>query len=149
MNVVELFKFRAVLPIFVIFSLLATAGMAFAGVKGNYVEGEAMVLLRYAETPIGSEPVSSDAAQNYARDVAARADAVVVKTYNALSAATGKIFAHFKSETLTTKELIARLEADPDVISASPNHISHTFGTGGAVREVKIEPLSADETGEP
>jgi hypothetical protein len=124
MSIVELLKLRAVLPIFVLFCLFAQSGAAFAE---EYVEGEAMVLLKYDEIPSPSDDASSyDAMRRYVRSVAARSHATVVKIYDALSSATGEIFAHFRSESEseTTEQLIARLKRDPNVISASPNHIS-------------------------
>jgi subtilisin family serine protease len=127
-NNVGLSKFRAVLLLSALFFTFAVCGAAFAAIGGEYVEGEALVLLKYNGTSKLSEASAASASvQNHVRNVAAKSGATAVTTYNALSSASGKIFAHFKSDTETTEELIARLEQDPNVISASPNYINHAL----------------------
>ncbi|MDR1579389.1 MAG: S8 family serine peptidase [Synergistaceae bacterium] len=132
---VKLSKFRAVLLLFTLFFTFAFCGAAFAE---EYVEGEALVLLKYNGSGTsrlsgagiaarGVVDIASVTVQSHVQRVAAASDATVFTTYNALSAATGEIFAHFKSETETTEELIKRLKEDPNVISASPNHILRAF----------------------
>ena len=121
MKNVRLSKFRAVLLLSALFFTFVQGGEAFAATTGEeYVEGEALVLLKYngasgaSKISAESKKISSSQletsklsaadiagaeVQSYVQSVAADAGAEAVKTYNALSAAGGKIFAHFRSKT--------------------------------------------------
>ena len=97
---IKSFKFHAVLLLFALFISFAPGGAAFAAIGGEYVEGEALVLLRNNSAAALSEASAASASvQSYAQSVAARAGAAAVTTYNALSAATGEIFVYVRSDS--------------------------------------------------
>ncbi|MDR3255109.1 MAG: S8 family serine peptidase [Synergistaceae bacterium] len=102
--------------ILIVFALLLSFAAAAFGAE--YVEGEAIVMLRNGARAAGAD------ARSYVSRVSRRAGAEEAVTYDALSAETGNIFALVKSETESTLSLIERLKSDPDVISASPNYIT-------------------------
>ncbi|MGI6782879.1 MAG: S8 family serine peptidase [Aminivibrio sp.] len=94
-----------------------------APVSGDYVEGEALVLL---ETPTAAvfakglalETALRSSGQAAAMSVGARA----VRTYGAVASAAGKNIVHMKAEGKTTEQLLAALSGMPGVIGASPNY---------------------------
>ena len=93
-----------------------------------YVEGEALVLLKYDITQqvFSAESLASGTGRSYVARVASGAEAEVKKTYSARPIqADGKIYALLKSDVLTTEELIAELKRNPAVLLASPNPIIH------------------------
>ena len=112
--------------LFVILALLlffAPKGSALAA-SDEYVEGEAIVLLKNnAKTALTEAGLASDEMQEYVNEEAGKADAAAVYIYVTLSVETDEIFVLMKSDTLTTDELIERLNMNPNVISASPNEI--------------------------
>ena len=106
----------AFLLVFLTFALPAGAA--------EFVEGEVLVLLRNGtgET-LRYGMLAEGAGKSYVQAAAAKAGAEHVHTYSALSKSSGQILALVRSQNKTTKELIEALEADPDVVSVSPNHI--------------------------
>lgn len=96
-----------------------TAMTAPASRAAEYAEGE--VLLTVA-------PPGETERDEYLAQIASVADAKVVKVYSALSFTDeDPILMMIKSDTMTTKEMIALLEHDERVISASPNSTIHTI----------------------
>ena len=96
-----------------------------ASSKG-YVEGEALVLLKYDITQqvFSAKSLESGAGRDFVAQVASGAKAEVKKTYSARSLqADGRVYALVKSDVLTTEELIAELKKNPAVLRASPNYI--------------------------
>ncbi|GHS96907.1 hypothetical protein AGMMS50276_16060 [Synergistales bacterium] len=94
----------------------------------DYVEGESVVLLRNdGEFKLSAAGMSGASIQNYAARVAGGGS--VLKTYDALSEASGNIFAHIKSGAESTEELVSRLKKNPNVLSAIPNYIGHIANT--------------------
>lgn len=91
----------------------------------EYVPGEAIVVLKG-----GAGRSAGDVARAAAESAAARS----VKTYDALSERSGNVFALFKSDTKSTEELIADLEAIEDIVAVSPNHIKRAFATPNDAR---------------
>ncbi|MDR1978327.1 MAG: S8 family serine peptidase [Synergistaceae bacterium] len=130
MDSVKLFKFhikfhRALL-LTAFFGAYVFSGAVFAGARGEYVEGEALVLLKNNDAvPLDKASARSGVARSYAQSAASRADAEAVTTYAALSAATNKVFLFVRSKSDTTEELIAKLKSDPNVVAAVPNYISY------------------------
>lgn len=122
--------------IVLICSLLLFSGTAFADtalqeiysydgapVRGDYVEGEALVLLEAPAAAVFARGLALETAlqssgQAAARSVGARA----VRTYGAVASAAGKNIVHMKAEGKTTEQLLAALSGMPGVIGASPNH---------------------------
>ena len=122
--------------IVLICSLLLFSGTAFADtalqeiysydgapVPGDYVEGEALVLLEAPAAAIFARGLALETAlqssgQAAARSVGARA----VRTYGAVASAAGKNIVHMKAEGKTTEQLLAALSGMPGVIGASPNY---------------------------
>ena len=98
---------------------------AYAG--GNYVEGEALVVLKNRLGTLNAASLSGAAGKSYIQGVAASAGAEAVTTYSALSLADGEIFIHVRSATKSTEELITELKKNPDVISASPNYVGRVL----------------------
>lgn len=92
--------------------------LIFAAIASADPLGEALVVLR--REPGARSALELDSA---AASIASRCGASNAKVFSALTEIEGEIFAHFVSETMTTDELIAALEKDGDVISASPNSI--------------------------
>ena len=96
---------------------------AHAGAGPNYIEGEALVVLRNGVGQLNAASLSSAAARGgFIARAAASASAEAVHIYPELSAVSGEIFILVRSRTKSTKELIAELEKNPDVVSASPNY---------------------------
>ena len=93
----------------------------------KYVEGEALVVLRNGIGTLNAASISSAAGKSYVNSVAASAEAEVPVVYDALSAARGKFLVLMRSETKSTKELIAELEKNPNVLNASPNYRVRTL----------------------
>ncbi|MDR2178958.1 MAG: Ig-like domain-containing protein [Synergistaceae bacterium] len=91
----------------------------------QYVEGEALVLLKNntLERKLTAQSVERGGGRIYANSVAAKVGARAEQIYGALSARAGEIFTLVKSDVMTTEELIAGLEKDPNVVSAVPNYI--------------------------
>jgi subtilisin family serine protease len=113
--------------IFAIAFALSVLLVSEAGAE--YVEGEAIVLLR---NPGGAKLANvgmSGAVQSYAARVAATNGGKVLKTYGALSEAADSVFAHIKSDNESTEELLSRLKSDSNVLSAMPNYIGHLMKT--------------------
>lgn len=88
---------------------LAAAGNAAAA--DRYVEGEAIVTYRPTAT-LGD-----------ARTSAARGGARLAHSFSWLSSRTKRVTGVVKSDTESTKALIARLQQDPQVLVAEPNYI--------------------------
>ncbi|NLL36429.1 MAG: hypothetical protein GX256_02765 [Fretibacterium sp.] len=101
--------------------------------------GEVLVVLRNELTkPLTASVVMSAPGQLYVARVAHTAGARVAHTYDALSEASGTIFALFTSDTQTTEQLLESLKNCPEVLAASPNRkmqvprpLSAEPGTGG------------------
>ncbi|MGI6253600.1 MAG: S8 family serine peptidase [Aminivibrio sp.] len=122
--------------IVLICSLLLFSGTAFADtvlpevysydgapVSGDYLEGEALVLLEAPAAAVFARGLALETAlqssgQAAARSVGARA----VRTYGAVASAAGKNIVHMKAEGKTTEELLGALSGMPGVIGASPNY---------------------------
>jgi subtilisin family serine protease len=122
-------KRRVILIVSVVFLSIAACSAAFA-IEEEYVEGEALVLLRNnSSEKLTAAAVASSSVQNYVEGVAASAGAEAVETFDTISAWSGDIIAFVRSKADTTEELIRKLKENPNVISASPNRISHATAT--------------------
>ncbi len=112
--------------------VLAVALLIFAACVSafaeDYVEGEAIVVLK---APEDSQVKASNLGElRTAVDSKVRAmGASVQKIYATLSELDNSIFAHVKSETKTTQELIQEFEKRDDVLAVSPNGIKHVLRT--------------------
>jgi thermitase len=95
---------------------------------GNYVPGEAIVVLKNKTGGLSAASLEASASSGHVAQVAASAGASATKTFSALSASSGSVFAVFKSEAKTTEQLVAELKANPDVIAVSPNYVVHALG---------------------
>ena len=101
--------------------LLSTA--AWGSEHSEYVEGQALVVLRGGVSRVTAADVSHGGARNRLNYVAASTQARVLSTYPALSEASGReVFALVASDRKTTEELLRELEKDPNVLAASPNY---------------------------
>ena len=116
---------RNLIKFFLLLAILCMPRVSTALDVNNYVEGEALVVLRNNIGTLNATSLNHTAAINYIGGVAGSASAEVVTTYSELSAAGGEIFALIRSETKSTEELIAELEINPNVVSASPNYIMY------------------------
>lgn len=90
----------------------------------EYVQGEALVTFRAPQNmEITAETLTSGDARAYIDGIASSVQAQVIMTYGTLSEAAGdKILALVRSDTKTTAELVRDLKANPNVLSATPNH---------------------------
>jgi subtilisin family serine protease len=105
------------------------SGEALAALKGSYVKGEALVLLKHDSTTQHEAGLgdASGVVLAYAQSVASRAGAKAVATYNALSASREGVLAFVRSNGGgRTDELLAKLRSDPNVISAAPNYLMYS-----------------------
>jgi subtilisin family serine protease len=94
---------------------------------GNYVPGEAIVVLKNKTGGLSAASIEASASSGHVAQVAASAGASATKTFSALSAASDSVFVLFKSEAKTTEQLVAELKANPDVIAVSPNYVVHAL----------------------
>ena len=119
------------LPVLFAFLLFfALGGPALAA--GLYVEGEAMVSLKNNTGAALTEAgVASAAIREYINDVADGAGATAAHIYVTLSAELDEIFVLMTSDDQTTDELIAKLNENPNVISADPNYVFDMNGASG------------------
>ncbi|MDR1048486.1 MAG: S8 family serine peptidase [Synergistaceae bacterium] len=110
-------------------AFLLLAGAAGAGaaapIRAQYIEGEALVLLK--NDGVRSAAASAEAASARAASVAEASGARLERVYEALSAHSGYVFAFVRSDSKTTEQLIADLKSDPRVLSASPNRVYRAF----------------------
>ncbi|MBN1223872.1 MAG: S8 family serine peptidase [Candidatus Aminicenantes bacterium] len=83
----------------------------------KYVEGEVLVVFKR-----GVKPKTVDS-------IADSVLADVVRTYSSVSRITGKSYAHMKSVSQTTEQMIQRLKQLPEVESVSPNYRRHIDNT--------------------
>ena len=132
----RLLKGMARFFLFLALFTLVVPGWHAAAFATDYVEGEALVVLRnnivgengMAAGKLTRSLLESEAGSEYARSVAASAGGRVAATYAALSAGTGEILLHVRTETgESTEELISRLSANPNVLSATPNFYNKPF----------------------
>ena len=112
---------RNVTKFFILLAVSSALIISPTCAASNYAEGEALVLLKNKVGTLSVTSLSSAVVMNYIAEVAARASAEVVTTYLELSAVSGEIFVLMRSEVKSTKELIAELKKNPNVMSASPN----------------------------
>ena len=89
-------------------------------ISGEYVEGEAIVAFRSDKNHELSEKEQDTFGNKIEREIGMVDDA------SAILDVSGNIITHVKSDTLSTSELIERLEEREDVIYAEPNYISTT-----------------------
>ena len=116
-------KICALLVIMASLVFFAPNGPALAAYD-EYIEGEAIVLLKnISKTALTEDSLAGDAMREYVSEEAGKADAVAAYIYVTLSVETDEIFVLMKSDSLSTDELIERLNMNPNVISASPNAI--------------------------
>ncbi|MDR2529713.1 MAG: S8 family serine peptidase [Synergistaceae bacterium] len=122
---------------------LGDSPVQVAGARNrNYVEGEAMVVLRARGAtafPLSAGLLTRTQAQSAAARVAAETitDRVAsevggisgVETHAALSSSGVGVFALLKSNAKTTEQLLADLKKHPDVVCASPNYIVRVMAT--------------------
>lgn len=113
------FAFPALL---VLLLLIALPVIAFAS---QVVPGDALVVFR--EPAVGV--LGTESRRTHASAIAAETEAQVKGTFDALSRQGKGIFALLHSDTKTAEELVAELEARPDVLAAAPNYITHAFRT--------------------
>ncbi len=102
------------------------AGAAFAGgdLRGEYVEGEALVVLEGpTEVAAGNSAAFEASISASAKRVAASVGAQPVGTFSAISAGVEKNIFHIKSSSKSTEQLLAELERVHGVLGASPNYI--------------------------
>jgi hypothetical protein len=119
---------RACALAFLLLAVAAGAGAA-APIRGQYVEGEALVLLKNdGVRSAAASAFSAEAASVRAASVAEASGARLERVYEALSAHSGYVFAFVRSAK-TTEQLIADLKNDPRVLSASPNRVYRAFKT--------------------
>ena len=126
--------------------LLASAAFAYsanAAKAPKYVEGEALVVMKSSAvaSAAGNTARTAQACSSAAASLAASVNASSVQTFDALSASSGKLFAHLRSDTKTADELISALKKNPNVIAASKNYISK------AVKEPN-DPMWGDQWGQ-
>lgn len=126
--------------------LLASAAFAYsanAAKAPKYVEGEALVVMKSSAvaSAAGNTARTAQACSSAAASLAASVNASSVQTFDALSASSGKLFAHLRSDTKTADELISALKKNPNVIAASKNYISK------AVKEPN-DPMWRDQWGQ-
>ena len=113
-------RFRCWLSI-LLACLLSTA--AWGSEHSEYVEGQALVVLRGGVSRVTAASVSHGGARNRLNHMAASAQAQVLSTYPALSEASGReVFALVASDRKTTEELVRELEKNPNVLAVSPNY---------------------------
>ncbi|MEG2185500.1 MAG: S8 family serine peptidase, partial [Cloacibacillus sp.] len=97
-----------------------------AAQAAEYAEGEALVVLR-GSMSVNRFNAGDAAAQQ--RSIAARVKQAApsgvdtVEGYNVLTAKSEKTFAHVKSDSMTTEELMKKLSSAPDVVAVFPNYI--------------------------
>ncbi len=98
---------------------------------GNYVEGEVLVLFKSQVESgiIKASSLENDSFMSTFNSVVKNAGASVKKIYPAISESENSVFMQVKSETKSTLELISEFSKRDDVISVSPNRISHVFST--------------------
>jgi hypothetical protein len=89
----------------------------------DYRSGEVLVVLKNNVGQLSAAALDESSSSGYIRGVADSAGADVIRAYSSLSQSSGEIFAHLRSDTKTTDEMIAELEGNPDVIAVSPNYI--------------------------
>ena len=118
-NVTKLFLFLAV----------CTLTISLAHAADNYIEGEALVVLKNKVGTLNSRSLSSEEATNYISEVATQASAKSVITYSELSLASNEIIVLMRTSTKSTEELIAELKKNPDVVSVSPNYKMYAAAT--------------------
>ena len=96
---------------------------AWGSERSEYVEGQALVVLKGGVSHVTAADVSHGGARSQLNRVAASARARVLSTYPALSEASGReVFALVASDHKTTEELVRELEKNPNVLAASPNY---------------------------
>ena len=96
---------------------------AWGSERSEYVEGQALVVLKGRVSHVTAADVSHGGARSQLNRVAASARARVLSTYPALSEASGReVFALVASDHKTTEELVRELEKNPNVLAASPNY---------------------------
>jgi uncharacterized protein YjdB len=102
----------------------------------RYVPGEALVVLKNStgQKLSASSLSQGGTGQSRVQSVANSVQASAVQTYAALSEAADAILVHMKSGSKTTEELIADLERNPDVLSASPNYYNRLSRTPNDTR---------------
>ena len=104
-----------------LFAAVAAVCLALIGGTAAHAAGRVESELLLTVAPPGQDDGDRDA---YLDSVARAADAVVVKVYDALSLTPeDPLLLVIRSETLGTDEMIARLEGDKRVLSATPNEI--------------------------
>ena len=91
---------------------------AWGSERSEYVEGQALVVLKGGVSHVTAADVSHGGARSQLNRVAASARARVLSTYPALSEASGReVFALVASDRKTTEELLRELEKDPNVLA--------------------------------
>jgi subtilisin family serine protease len=96
--------------------LFCTATILFADSGPRFVEGE--VLVKYRKRM--DNPAGGNGRGRKAR---------TFKLLKCLSKQRGQSYGLMKSSRKTTAELLAELEADPDVVSVSPNYLRRVYGS--------------------
>ncbi len=129
-----------------VFALLLLAGAAFAvepAPAGEYIEGEALVIL---EGPTGLSAAGAAAFEASltasANSVAASVGAQAIRTYGAIATASGKNIVHLRAEGKSTEELLAELGKNTTVLGASPNYVVKISGTPNDPRYGELWGLS-------
>ncbi|MFR5880408.1 MAG: hypothetical protein ACLUEQ_06160 [Cloacibacillus evryensis] len=110
--------------------LLASAAFAYsanAAKAPKYVEGEALVVMKSSAvaSAAGNTARTAQACSSAAASLAASVNASSVQTFDALSASSGKLFAHLRSDTKTSDELISALK---EARTSSPHPKTHFEG---------------------
>ena len=115
----------AILAIFV-----GTAPLFATGkILGEFAGGEALAVLQAPLLSTSKAALFNESVASSAESIAASVGARAVRTYGAIAAHTGKHIVHIRSEHKTTEELIAALQALPEVIGAWPNYESRATRT--------------------
>ncbi|GHT00536.1 hypothetical protein AGMMS50276_26560 [Synergistales bacterium] len=117
-------NWNRIIAFVIAFVLCALSVPLSSDAKAEYVEGEALVVLRNATGyKLTKSALSTGVGASYVQSAASAAGAKPAATYHSLSESANEIFVHMKSDTKTTAELLAELEKNPDVISAAPNYL--------------------------
>ena len=115
--------------------LFAAVGFAEAGTRMEYIEGEALVVIESPGNISVMDGASIEARLSASAEaVASSVGAKALRTYSALTAASGKNIVHMRATGRSTKELLDALKKTPGVLGAAPNYIFHASATPNDTR---------------
>ncbi|MBQ7577413.1 MAG: hypothetical protein IJT21_03985 [Synergistaceae bacterium] len=107
--------------ILALFILVIACSCAWA--ESNFVNGDVLVIMRAPEgvNELTSDFLNSPECAEYISSALDPIDAKLITLYDAISWADGKLHFLARSETNSTEKMIVSLQANPNVITASPN----------------------------